>query len=155
MLFKCDTKYCKCWLELIGEVDLRHSAAAAAVACGYRGPGEAGGRGGGRPGLLLLAADDGPLQGLLLTRPADESLIGPLETNTLDAVSPGADPAAETEQYQYSICLMPVYLLDQYPLTLVFPSKDSITFRAEVSLLPHLVTDMAHRVAVNLVALKK
>ena len=83
-------------LELIGEIDLRHSAAAAAVACGYRGPGEAGGRGGGRPGLLLLAADDGPLQGPLLTRPADESLIGPLETNTLDAVSPGADPAAET-----------------------------------------------------------
>ena len=48
-------------LELIGEIDLRHSAAAAAVARGYRGPGEAGGRGGGRPGLLLLAADDGPL----------------------------------------------------------------------------------------------
>ena len=153
MLFKCDTKYCKCWLELIGEVDLRHSAAAAAVACGYRGPGEAGGRGGGRPGLLLLAADDGPLQGPLLTRPADESLIGPLETNTLDAVSPGADPAAETEQYQYSICLMPVNLLDQW--TLVCLSKDTVTFRAEVSLLPHLVTDMAHRVAVNLVALKK
>lgn len=122
-------------LELIGEIDLRHSAAAAAVACGYRGPGEAGGRGGGRPGLLLLAADDGPLQGPLLTRPADESLIGSLETNTLGEVSPGADPA-----------------VDQYPLTLVFPSKDSITFRAEVSLLPHLVTDMAHRVAVNLVA---
>lgn len=120
-------------LELIGEIDLRHSAAAAAVACGYRGPGEAGGRGGGRPGLLLLAADDGPLQGPLLTRPADESLIGPLETNTLDAVSPGADPA-----------------VDQW--TLVCLSKDTVTFRAEVSLLPHLVTDVAHRVAVNLVA---
>ena len=90
-------EYRKCWLELIREVDLRHSAAAAAVAGGDGGPGEAGGRGHGRPGLLLPPADDRPLQGPLLTSPADEPLIGALETNTLGEVSPGADPATEIE----------------------------------------------------------
>ena len=105
--FKCDTKYCKCWLKLIGEVDLRHSAAAAAVACGHRGPGEAGGRGGGRPGLFLLPSDDGALQGPLLTRRADESLVGSFKTNTFGVMSPSADPAAETEHCQLLVCQSP------------------------------------------------
>ena len=94
-MFSFVMRYKNASLKLIGEVDLRHSAAAAAVAGGHRGPGEAGGRGGGRPGLLLLAADDGPLQGLLLTLLADESLIRPLQPHTLGIVGPGTDPATE------------------------------------------------------------